>query len=33
MINASSEDFRKRFEMGLDSYIAGKWSDAKLHFG
>ena len=31
MINATSEDFRKRFDMGLECYLAGKWSDSRLH--
>lgn len=30
MVDAVSNEFRKRFELGLDCYINGKWADAKL---
>lgn len=30
MIDAVSPEFKKRFDMGLDCYINGKWPDAKL---
>lgn len=30
MVDAISPQFRKRFELGLDCYINGKWSDSKL---
>lgn len=29
MINAVSQDFRKHFDVGLSSYLQGKWKDAK----
>lgn len=31
MVNATSEEFRKRFELGLDCYLGGKWADSRLH--
>jgi hypothetical protein len=30
MINCVSEEFRNRFDLGLNCYLSGKWPDAKL---
>lgn len=31
MINSTTDDFKKRFELGLECYLAGKWADSRLH--
>lgn len=30
MVDATSDDFKKRFSTGLEAYLAGKWPDAKM---
>ena len=31
LVDAIPVDFRKRFELGVNSYLKGKWGDARLH--
>jgi hypothetical protein len=31
LIHCLPEDFRKRFDLGVNCYLKGKWGDSRLH--
>lgn len=31
MLQSLPEEFRKRFELGVNCYLKGKWGDSRLH--
>ena len=32
MFGAKSEEFKKRFDLGLECYLNGSWGDAHLQY-